>query len=99
MVYDSWPDVDLAVLKVRDFDFKALNWISGTLREFEAVRTLGFAFGLDVEEKSLTSRAFAGSVVSSRPLTPLPGRPWGYELTFAAPRGLSGAALMLAHRR
>jgi hypothetical protein len=42
-----------------------------------------FGFGLDLEDKSLTARGFAGSVVSSRPITNLRGQPWVYELTFA----------------
>jgi len=69
------------------------------LHTFEHLRSLGFGFGLNLADKSLTARGFAGSVVSSRQITNLRGQPWVYELTFSAPRGLSGAALMIAHRR
>jgi len=48
------------ILECPRFKVSDLNWISGVLREFDAVRTLGFAFGLDLDEQSVTSRAFTG---------------------------------------
>ena len=95
--FHSWPDYDLAVLNAPALRTKPLDWTPALLPQMGEVRSLGYAFGLDQRDLSLTVRAFVGSVVSRRPFPPLPACPEVYELDFAAPRGLSGAALFLPH--
>ena len=55
---------------------------------------MGFPMALDVEFVSCVPRGFEGSVVTRRQLYHLPAQPPGYELSFFAPQGLSGAPLM-----
>jgi hypothetical protein len=49
-------------------------------------------YALDPERNNIASRSFKGYVVS-RTRTPFAANPWGYELSFTCPRGLSGAPL------
>ena len=97
IVVQEWPDVDLAAIEVPSVTYRAMSWLTTEVASvLTPVRTVGYPFGFDVEERSLTQRAFAGTVCSSR-MSRL-GRRDGhqtpiYEMSFAAPRGLSGAAL------
>ena len=52
---------------------------------------LGFPMALDAEFVTCIPRAFGGHVVTRRELYQLPAQPPGYELSFPAPEGLSGA--------
>lgn len=91
----SWADVDIAALRVDDIDdIPPLNWTARPLATLEAVRALGFAFGFEPQHGSVVARGFAGHIAAVRPFYDLPGRPPVYELGFAAPSGLSGAALL-----
>ena len=99
-------DGDVAVLKVAfpSVDsarwFHTLKWQQIPLNPFDQVRSMGFPYGtLRVDNKlKLVQRVFQGHVVSRiiefKPLGAA-GRPFAvYELSFAAPRGLSGAPLL-----
>jgi trypsin-like peptidase len=55
---------------------------------------VGFPLAMDPEHLTVTPRAFSGRVVARRRMTQLPGQPMGYEVSFYAPRGLSGAPLV-----
>jgi hypothetical protein len=92
-VYHSWPDYDLAVLRADALKSPPLNWFPGQLQSMAEVRTMGYAYGLDLQENTVTSRAFLGAVAAVRNFPNLQARPGIYELSFAAPRGLSGSGL------
>jgi hypothetical protein len=66
----------------------------GMLPTLTPVAALGFPFGYDPERLAVTSRGFAGNIVGSYRHTGFPGHPHVYELSFAAPRGLSGGPLL-----
>lgn len=91
-----WPDVDLAVFRAPGLRLNPLNWRASILPVFHGVRTTGYAFGMNREALLVAPRGFTGSVVVSRPFERFPGQPWIYEVSFAAPRGLSGAPLFLS---
>ena len=62
------------------------------------VSAVGFPLAMDAEYVSVTPRAFAGSVVARRQLKQFSAQPVGYEVSFFAPQGLSGAPLLsIAH--
>lgn len=97
---------EIALLRVEfvvegsDKWFNRLRWREGPLHTFEAVRVLGYAYGIHRVDnrESLVVRGFEGRVVSGlREFKPVgwPGLPFPvYELSFLAPRGLSGAPLL-----
>jgi hypothetical protein len=64
------------------------------LRLLAQVSAVGFPLAMDAEYVSLTPRAFGGFVVARRDLRLLPAQPTGYEVSFFAPQGLSGAPLI-----
>ena len=101
---------DIGLLKVQ-FHYpesaswiRRLAWSERHLLPFEVVRTAGYPYGLHITEEhgnALVVRGFQGQVVASiqhfkpqgmkGPLFAI------YELSFMAPRGLSGAPLMNAN--
>ncbi len=94
-VQAQWPDIDIAVLSVDDIaDLRPLDWTTETLRTLDHVRAIGFAFGFEPDAGWVVARGFSGSIAAVRPFFDFPSRPPAYELGFAAPSGLSGAALL-----
>ena len=97
---------DLAIFKV-DFLIKestnwfyTLPWQKRPLDTFDPVRCLGYPYGMHTVEdrKSLVLRGFQGYVVADlfefKPCD-IQGDPFAvYELSFNAPRGLSGSPLL-----
>ncbi len=77
----------LADASVLPYHFEPLYW-------WARVRAIGFPFSVDPERLVLEMRAFEGHVVNRRELYQLRGQPPGYELSFPAPPGLSGAPLL-----
>ncbi|MBI1743261.1 trypsin-like peptidase domain-containing protein [Candidatus Acetothermia bacterium] len=82
--------------------FHRLKWSEHPLQPLETVRSAGYAYGMHIveEHQSVVVRAFQGHIVSGlnnfKPLG-MEGRPFSvYELSFMAPRGLSGAPLLNA---
>lgn len=57
------------------------------------VQTAGFPYGFDPSRHILTLRAYKGYIVSNGRFPRLPPIPRCYELSFQAPRGLSGGPL------
>jgi len=98
---------DLGILKVSfrlypesETWLTKIPWSERPLEPFEIVRTIGYPYGMHLvgNEQSIVIRAFQGHVVASllkfKPAG-ISGPPFGvYELSFMAPRGLSGALLM-----
>lgn len=97
---------DLGILKVGaihppENDCVAhLPWAGRPLGQLDSVQSLGYAYGIHQIEgrTSIIQRAFRGYVVSD----PVDFKPMGYsgdpfhvyEVSFSAPRGLSGSPLM-----
>jgi len=84
---------DLAVLSAPPFG-QSFLWSKQLPALLDEVRAFGYPYGLDPESNMLTVRAFKGSVSGGNSLIKLPGRPFGLELSFPCPRGLSGAPLI-----
>lgn len=83
--------------------FHRFKWSERPLQPLETVRSAGYAYGMHIveEQQSVVVRAFQGYIVSGlnnfKPLG-MKGHPFNvYELSFMAPRGLSGAPLLNAH--
>jgi len=97
--YELVKAIDLAILEAPslaklpafpiDFDRK-LEFLANA-------SALGFPLAMDAEFVTCIPRAFGGHVVRRRELYQLPGQPPGYELSFPAPEGLSGAPLVSTH--
>lgn len=97
---DVFPDVDVALLQCPNLWAEILPFNFNPLYYLTDVAAMGFAFGLELagiegEPHVHQLRAFKGHVVTRRGLTHLNGVPPGYELSFDAPPGLSGAPLLL----
>ena len=92
-IHTRWPEVDLAVLEADEPRLEPVDWTTTEVPIFEPVRTLGFPFGADQRHSTLSARGLVGHVAAGRQFPELTGTPEIYELTFAAPRGLSGAPL------
>src|SRR5262249_2279469 len=70
-----------------------------TLAIGDQVTAIGFPMAVDPEWVSIAHRGFTGHVVTRRELYHIqPDQPPGYEVSFLAPRGLSGAPLVSRRR-
>jgi len=98
---------DVGVIKVTHVFPESAKWVhtlpwnQATLSAFDEVKSLGYPYGLHNidEKKSIVQRAFQGHIVSAlnefKPIS-YKGRPFAvYELSFQAPRGLSGSPLII----
>jgi len=97
---------DIAILRVEfvvagsDKWFNRFKWREAPVEPFEPVRVVGYGYGIHRvdDRQSLVVRGFQGHVVSRlNEFKPVgwtgPAFP-AYELSFSAPRGLSGAPLL-----
>jgi hypothetical protein len=99
---DLFPDIDLAILLCPGLTVGKLEFEFRTLPYLATVASLGFPFGLTlnrVPPHTYILRGFKGNIVTRRGLTELPAVPPGYETSFVAPPGLSGAPLLSMDRR
>jgi hypothetical protein len=64
------------------------------LEMLDPAYAIGFPHAVDPEWVSMAPRALRGFVVTRREMYQLPAQPPGYELSFGAPQGLSGAPLV-----
>jgi hypothetical protein len=96
------PEYDLGLIRVDEPDdsrINALPWTMTAIGGGDYVMSGGYAMGLDLAEHTLTCRSFRGNVVADLyKVTLLAGNPVYYELSFAAPVGLSGAPVMDINR-
>jgi hypothetical protein len=93
---ELWDDLDLAIVRcpmLASFPPVPVD-LESHLHVFDEVSALGYPFSVDPEHLIADYRGFAGHIVGSRRIYRLPGQPFGYELSFPSPRGLSGAPLM-----
>lgn len=91
--HEFFPDLDLAILRGHVPIAKTIRWRVAELPMLEDVFASGYPYALDETRSFFSLRAFKGYVVSRINFTRLPGNPRCYELSFQAPRGLSGAPL------
>jgi hypothetical protein len=93
--YEVMPDIDIGIIRLGGIGrAKSYGWLLGELPKLTNVLTLGYPYALDLENRVLNSRAYKGHVVSSTSFRKLKAKPRIYELSFQAPRGLSGAPLL-----
>jgi hypothetical protein len=93
VAHELCPALDLAVLRAHVPNAKAAPWRTADVALTADVYASGFPYALDETGDYFSVRAFKGYVVARVPFTRLPGAPLCYELSFQAPRGLSGAPL------
>ena len=93
--HDVLEDFDIGIIKTIAHVARAKQhqWHLEPLATLMDVAASGYPYALDTERNSIASRSFKGHIVS-RTRTPFRADPWGYELSFASPRGLSGAPLI-----
>jgi hypothetical protein len=89
---------DIGVFTAETPGFKSMRWNLTSLPMLYNVQSIGYPYALDVEHARLNIRAFAGHVVSEQTFHALKANPKIYELSFQAPRGLSGAPLLTSGR-
>jgi hypothetical protein len=94
--FEVFTGIDLALLEC-----PSLRHLIPMPLEFDRELTLldpayaiGYPLALDPEWVTVVPRAFRGHVVTRRELYQLAGQPAGYELSFHAPQGLSGAPVV-----
>ncbi|MCB0538092.1 MAG: trypsin-like peptidase domain-containing protein [Bacteroidetes bacterium] len=92
--YESFPDYDIAILKVDKIPHKFFPWDFSGLRMLENVMSSGFPFAFDPNQKKIITRCFKGYIVSAHPFYEFVSNPDSYELSFSCPRGISGAPLL-----
>jgi len=92
--YEVIPDFDTGIIKTIAHVGRAkqYQWQREQLAALMDVDVSGYPYAFDPKRNIIASRSFKGYVVS-RTRTPFAANPWGYELSFASPRGLSGAPL------
>src|SRR5207244_12245499 len=73
---------------------KRLNF-DHQLDMLDPASSIGFPWSLDPEWVTVVPRALRGHVVTRRELYQLRAQPPGYELSFHAPRGISGGPLVV----
>lgn len=67
---------------------------SHALGTFSPVSALGYPFSIDHDYLTMVHRGFIGHVVAFRRFYQLLAQPFGYELSFMTPPGMSGAPLI-----
>lgn len=93
--------MDVGILFVHDLvDFKprTLMWKPEFLSLNTEVLAVGFPFAVDLENKRINARSFAGRIAARGKFLFKPNsQVVAYELSFPVPRGLSGAPLLDHH--
>ena len=87
-------DIDIGIIQAELPNYQSLNWNILPLGMWASARTIGYPYALDLEHIHLNVRAFTGHIVSELTFYGLSAKPRIYELSFQAPRGLSGAPLI-----
>ena len=94
---ERFPDIDLAILSCNGLRADPMPFNFRTLSYLDNVAACGFPFGVTIAANGPHTqilRAFKGNIVTRRELSELGGCPPGYEVSFPAPPGLSGAPLL-----
>lgn len=95
LTYEILSDFDLAIIRTGSklSDVNQFKWELTELAMLDEVRTVGFPHALDFSRGEIYIRSFMGYVVSTSEFYRLESSPRSYELSFIAPKGLSGAPL------
>lgn len=91
--WEAIDDYDIGFFKAETPEAKPMEWDFEQLPMLSDVRTTGFPYALDSQNRIIGIRSFKGYIVSGSLFYRFPSRPWCYELSFQCPRGLSGAPL------
>jgi hypothetical protein len=92
--YEMLDDIDVGIVHAEVPNKSLLKWSHQKHFMWENVRTVGFPYAIDYVNLQINLRGFAGHIVSEVIFDGLKSRPHIYELSFQAPRGLSGAPLL-----
>ncbi|HUY90248.1 MAG TPA: hypothetical protein VMV10_16035 [Pirellulales bacterium] len=94
---ETVDEYDVGIIEAEQIpDVGTPPWLFGHCAPLTDVRTGGFPFALDHEAGIVTSRAFKGYIVAFvEKFRELKAGPTVYELSFPAPKGLSGAPLSI----
>jgi hypothetical protein len=88
-------EYDVAVFRAEvSVPLRCFAWTSDELPMTTAVKSVGYAHAMDPGRDRMRVRSFTGNIVSATTLGRLPSDPPCYELSFACPRGLSGAPVL-----
>jgi hypothetical protein len=93
--HEIFPGYDIGLFRaVKPLRAETFRWKTEELLPLsEAVRTTGFPYAWDSVNRVIGVRGFVGHTISCRKWFRLSSTPIVYELSFACPRGLSGAPL------
>ncbi len=98
-VCEEFPEHDLAIIKsetifTHNKKPKTFNWKGNELLIFEDVRAMGFPLGYDAFKGISIGRGYSGTILCSTPYERGELKTNCYELSFQAPKGLSGGVLI-----
>lgn len=96
--YEVISHYDIGLVRAPVPSTTDLKWSTRELSMLTDVITSGYPYALDLQHFIIRVRAFKGHIVSSLTYHRIPASPRSYELSFQAPRGLSGAPLMIPGR-
>lgn len=87
--------VDLGILACAGGPYGCFQWFGRDVALLTNVLAGGYPYALERDRLQVYVRAYRGSIAAAHRIYQLPAEPMGYELSFPAPRGLSGAPLLL----
>lgn len=94
--YEIIEEIDLGIIETAsDCEVKSICWSSKRAHDATKISASGYAYGLDIKNKSLYNRTFTGYTVASKQNFRLKDKKLKlYELSFICPKGLSGAPVI-----
>jgi V8-like Glu-specific endopeptidase len=92
--YELFDDHDLGLFTCEGGPYDVRSWIRQRVNPLTDTTCFGYPYGLDHQLKRITIRFFRGVISAQHPIEQLTASPDGYELSFPAPRGLSGAPVL-----
>ncbi len=98
-VCEEFPEHDLAIIKSEaiftpDKKPKTFNWKGNELLIFEDVRAMGYPLGYDAVKGISIGRGYTGTILCATPYERGELKTNCYELSFQAPKGMSGGVLV-----
>ncbi len=101
-VIEEFPEADIALIQSSEIwepekKPKSFKWGNSPLFIFEDIRSMGFPHGFDVFRGLTSGRGFSGNVLAETFYELGELKANCYELSFQAPRGLSGGVLLDKH--
>jgi hypothetical protein len=87
-------EFDWAIFRANIPRAQSVPWLATELPLLYDVQSTGFPHAVNPDSYIIFTRAFKGYIVSQHDYSQLTGNPRVYELSFQAPRGLSGAPLV-----